>query len=51
MAKQADPEAETLKAAELTRRAQGVASGTADVIDADGVRRRIAARRRDVRGR
>lgn len=47
----ADPEAETLKAAELTRRAQVVASGTAELVDAAEVRRRIAARLRDIRGR
>jgi len=45
-----DPEAEALRAAELTRRARGVACGTADLIDADEVRQRVAARLRAVRG-
>lgn len=45
-----DPAAEALRAAELTRRAQAVASGTAELIDATEVRRRVAARLRDIRG-
>lgn len=46
-----DPEAEALRAAELTRRARRVADGTAKLIDADEVRRRVAARLRAVRSR
>jgi putative addiction module component (TIGR02574 family) len=46
-----DPEAEALRATELTRRATAVANGTANLLDADQVRRRIAARIRDVRRR
>ena len=46
-----DPEAEALRAAELVRRARAVADGSAELIDADEVRRRIAARLREVRAR
>jgi putative addiction module component (TIGR02574 family) len=46
-----DLEADALRAAELTRRARAVAGGSAKLIDAGEVRRRIAARPRDVRGR
>jgi hypothetical protein len=46
-----DPDAEALKAAELTRRAESLANGTAELVDAAEVRRRVAARLRDVRGR
>jgi putative addiction module component (TIGR02574 family) len=46
-----DPQAEALRAAELTRRARAVADGTAKLVDADEVRRRVAARLRTVRGR
>jgi putative addiction module component (TIGR02574 family) len=45
-----DPEAEELRAAELTRRARAVADGGAELIDADEVRRRVAARLREIRG-
>jgi hypothetical protein len=45
-----DPDAEALRAAELTRRASAVADGTADLVDAAEVRRRVAARLREVRG-
>lgn len=45
-----DPKAEALRAAELTRRAQAVADGTAELVDEHEVRRRIAARLRAVRG-
>lgn len=45
-----DPEAEALRAAELTHRARSVAGGTADLIDADEVRQRVATRLRAVRG-
>jgi putative addiction module component (TIGR02574 family) len=44
-----DPEAEALRIAELSRRARAVADGTAELIDAQDVRRRIAARLRKVR--
>lgn len=43
-------DAEALRAAELTRRAQAVANGSATLVDADEVRRRVAARLRNVRG-
>ena len=46
-----DPEAEALCAAELSRRARSVADGSAELIDADEVRRRIATRLREVRTR
>jgi putative addiction module component (TIGR02574 family) len=46
-----DLEADALRAAELTRRARAVAGGSAELIDAGEVRRRVAARLRDVRGR
>jgi hypothetical protein len=46
----ADPDAELLKAAEVTRRARSVAGGAAELVDADEVRRRVAARLREVRG-
>lgn len=46
-----DPDAEAMRAAELTRRAEGLATGTVELVDADEVRRRIAARLREVRGR
>lgn len=42
-----DPDAEALRAAELSRRARAVADGSAELIDADEVRRRIAARLRE----
>jgi len=45
-----DPEAEALRAVELTRRARAVADGSAELIDADDVRRRVAARLREIRG-
>ncbi len=45
-----DADAEALRAAELTSRARAVASGTAELVDAAEVRRRVAARLRDVRG-
>lgn len=45
-----DPSAEALRAAELTRRARMVVSGKAELVDADEVRRRVAARLREVRG-
>lgn len=45
-----EPHAEALRAAELTRRARAVADGTADLVDAGEVRRRVAARLREVRG-
>lgn len=44
------PDAEALRAAELTLRARAVADGTAELVDADEVRRRVAARLREVRG-
>ena len=44
-----DPEA--LRAAELVRRARAVVDGSAELIDADEARRRIAARLREVRAR
>jgi hypothetical protein len=45
-----DPDAEALRAAELNRRAQAIANGTAELVDASEVRRRVAARLREVRG-
>lgn len=45
-----DPDAEALRGAEPTRRACAVAEGTAELVDADEVRRRVAARLREVRG-
>jgi len=45
-----DPDAEPLKIAELTRRAGTVADGTAELIDSDEVRRRVAASLRAARG-
>ena len=45
-----DPDAEALRAVELTRRARAVASGSEELIDVDEVRRRVAARLREVRG-
>jgi putative addiction module component (TIGR02574 family) len=45
-----DAQAEALRAAELTRRARAVSDGTAKLVDADEVRRRVAARLREVRG-
>jgi putative addiction module component (TIGR02574 family) len=45
-----DLEAEALRAVELTRRARAVADGSAELIDADEVRRRVSARLREVRG-
>ncbi len=44
-----DPEAEALRAAELSRRARAVVDGSAELIDADEVHRRIAARLRAAR--
>jgi putative addiction module component (TIGR02574 family) len=46
-----DPDAEASRIAELSRRARAVADGTAELIDADEVRRRIAARLREARTR
>ena len=46
-----DPEAEALRVAELSRRARAVADGTAELIDADEVRRRVSARLREARTR
>jgi len=46
----ADAEAEAARAGELTRRARALADGTAQLVDAGEVRRRIAARLRYVRG-
>jgi putative addiction module component (TIGR02574 family) len=46
-----EPNAEALRAAELSRRARAVADGAAELIDADEVRRRIAARLHEVRAR
>jgi putative addiction module component (TIGR02574 family) len=46
-----DPEAEALRAAELSRRALAVADGTAELVDSDEVRRRIVARLREARTR
>jgi putative addiction module component (TIGR02574 family) len=46
-----DLEAEALRAAELSRRARAVVDGSAELIDADEVRRRIAARLREARTR
>ena len=45
-----DPSAEALRAAELTRRARAVVDGKTELVDADEVRRRVAARLREVRG-
>jgi putative addiction module component (TIGR02574 family) len=45
-----DPEAESLKLAELVRRADAVHDGTAELFDATEVRRRVMARLRDIRG-
>ena len=45
-----DPDAESLKVAELVRRAQAVRDGTAELVDADEARRRVIARLREVRG-
>ena len=45
-----DPTAESMRAAELTRRALSVVDGTGAVVDIDEVRRRVAARLREVRG-
>jgi putative addiction module component (TIGR02574 family) len=45
-----DPDAEELRAAELTRRAHSVLEGKADVVDSGEVRRRVAARLREIRG-
>ncbi len=42
--------AAALRTAELARRGQAVADGTAELIDADEVRRRVSQRLRDVRG-
>jgi len=47
---EADPDAEALRATELTRRARAVANGTAELVDADEAHRRVAARLRAVRG-
>lgn len=47
----ADPDAEALRSSELSRRLQAVESGTATLVNADEVRRRVAARLRLVRGR
>ncbi len=45
-----DADAEAARAAELTMRARAVIGGTAKLVDADEVRRRVAARLREVRG-
>jgi putative addiction module component (TIGR02574 family) len=45
-----EPNAEALRAAELARRARAVVDGKAELVDADEVRRRVAARLREVRG-
>jgi putative addiction module component (TIGR02574 family) len=45
-----DDEAESLRLAELVRRANAVRGDAASVIDADEARRRIAARLRALRG-
>jgi putative addiction module component (TIGR02574 family) len=45
-----DSNAEALRSAELTRRARAVGDGTAELVDADEVRRRVTARLREVRG-
>jgi putative addiction module component (TIGR02574 family) len=44
-----DPDAEALRAAEVARRARAVADGSAELVDADEVRRRIAGRLREIR--
>jgi putative addiction module component (TIGR02574 family) len=44
-------EADALRAAELTRRARAVADGSAEMIDAEEVRRRVTARLREIRTR
>jgi putative addiction module component (TIGR02574 family) len=44
-----EPDAEALRAAELSRRGRAVADGSAELIDADEVHRRIAARLREAR--
>ena len=46
-----DPEAEALRAAELSQRARAVVDGSAKLVDSDEVQRRVAARLRDIRGR
>ena len=46
-----DLETEALCIAELSRRARAVADGTAELTDAEEVRRRIAARLREARSR
>jgi putative addiction module component (TIGR02574 family) len=46
-----DVDAEALRVAELARRVRAVADGTAELIDAEEVRRRIAARLREARTR
>lgn len=46
-----EPDAEALRGAELSRRARAVADGSAELIDADEVRRRIDARLREARTR
>ena len=46
-----DVDAEALRVAELARRAGAVADGTAELIDAEEVRRRIAARLPEARTR
>ena len=46
-----DAEAEALRAAELTRRARAVVDGTAELVDADEVHRRVTARIREIHGR
>lgn len=46
-----DPEAEALRAVELTRRARAVRDGAADLVDEEEVRRRVAARLREARSR
>ena len=47
---ESDPDAEALRAAELTSRARAVANGTAELVDAAEVRSRVASRLREVRG-
>jgi putative addiction module component (TIGR02574 family) len=46
-----DLEAEALRIAELSRRARAIADDSAELIDTDEVRRRIAARLREARTR
>ena len=47
----AEPGADEARAAEAVRRALALSDGSKQLVDADEVRRRIAARLRDVRSR